>query len=198
MLPLKIVESLDADIRRGDATLQQLAESYDVDIKRLSRHRKRCLKAPPKSGHELLMKVLSQIDRTARDMKQTYEVNPEENSSAMGHYIKLVRELRETVAIMDRIKPSGKILKQISDSILEPMVLEFSMICVDEMRRLRGDLISAVGDAHAGRVDREAKETTIRMADRFKTKTDSLLPKLKSLLDDDSKAKRPFRRPSLN
>jgi len=198
LLPLKLVEQLDKEIQRGDSTIVQLANTYSVDAKYVATHVKKCVKKPPKSGHEMLTHLLQVLDTTAKEMRQSYD--PEDNPYAMGHFIKLAKEIRETIATLDKLQPSTVLLQKITEQILEPLVREFATITIEEVRRTRTDILGFVGAENAARVDRATKSLTSRMAERYDAKTRDLISKLKGILEEDfgSKAKAKPKRPSVN
>ncbi len=185
LLPLGLVEKLDEEIRKGDHTIVQLAERYNVDPKRVATHVKKCVKKPPKSGYDMLTNLLSILETTAREMHQEAAHNSEDNPYAMGHFIKLAKEVRDTVTALDKLQPSTILLKKITDGILTPLMLEFASICVEEVRRTRTDLLAAASPEDATRIDRATKELTARMAERYNRKTRDLIDKLSKILSDD-------------
>lgn len=185
LLPINTVESLDRDLKTGNVTMESLAEQYDVEVEYVTTHYKKCLGEPARSGYELLQRILEEVTETTKEMRQSYDPSDADNKYAMGHYIKLVRELRETVATMNKLKPSGQILQQITDSVMNPLVSQFARICVEEIERHRNDLISNLGREHRSHIDKSARETLRRLADRYKRANEALIPQLKTLLQDD-------------
>lgn len=183
LLPLKDVEALNADIDVGDLTLEEIGERYNVDAEYVDVHQKKCHKKKPRNGYELLMTLLETLQQTATEMRQAYD--PEDNPYAMGHFVKLAKEVRETVMALDKMQPSTVLLAKITETILNPLVREFAQILVEEAGRTRGDLFKALGDAHTQTIDQATKTLTKRMADRFQSKTAALVPQLKKLLEDE-------------
>lgn len=188
ILPLRTIEQLNKDIDSGQSSMAQIAEVYDVDVKYVATHIKKCRAASSNNSYSLLQDLLSVLNTTAAEMRQSYD--PETNPFAMGHFVKLAREIRETTVALTRLRPSSDLLRRVSELILGPLIHEFSAIVVEEGDHLRTELIDALGQDQAARVDRAVKSLTLRMADRYKRKTEALLPKLKDLLEDDLQKKK--------
>lgn len=195
LLPVAKVEELDADLKSGNETLQKIADSFDVEVDYVTDHYQKCLGSPASSGYELLARILEEVTETTKEMRESYDPTDDAGKYAMGHYIKLVRELRETVATMDKMKPSGQLLKQITDMVMNPLISQFAKICIEEVDRHRSELTSMLGDSHRDQISKTSEETLRRLVDRYKKATDSLIPQLKEIIQDDRAKARSGRSP---
>ncbi len=179
--PVRTVRQLDEDIELGEKSVEELAEVYYMSVPLLEDHIQRCVRPTPSTGHELLDTMLRDIRETAEERKGFYENDPEANSHAMGHYVNLMREAREVIMAMERIRPSDELAKEIATKVLNPIIRQCVVINVEEVNRLREEFVSILGADQFQHVDKAVKRTLRRIATRLKgdtAETIDLLPRI--------------------
>jgi len=156
----------------------------------LEEHINRCVRPQPTAGHELLEQLLREIKVSAEERKEYYESDPEANSHAMTHYVNLMREARELVMAMERIRPSEELAKEIFQKVLNPILRQCVVISVEEINRLRDEFVAILGPEQFVHVDKAIKRSLRRIATRLKGDTAETIDQLPQILASDGSKKR--------
>jgi len=188
-LPIRTVRQLDQEIEEGEKPMDELAQEYAISAALLDIHVRRCVNPVPSSPHELLNNMMRDLRGVAEERKDQYESDPEVYGQAMTHYINLMREARETIMSMERIRPSDELAKDVFDKIINPLIRQSVIISVEEVNRLRESLVSALGSEQFELIDGSTKQTLRRLATRLKNDTGEIVEKLPSVLAPDGKKK---------
>lgn len=194
--PVRTIRNLDADIESGEKSVDELSEAYYMSAALIEEHMNRCVRPRPSTGHELLDTLLREIRETAEERKDSYDENPEANAHAMTHYVNLMREARELVMAMERIRPSDELAKEIATKVLNPIIRQCVVISVEEITRLREEFVAILGADQFQHIDRAVKRSLRRIATRLKGDTAETIDLLPIILAPDGK--RPKDSPSIS
>lgn len=185
--PARALRELNDDITAGDLSLSELAEKHYVSEPLLEDHMRLCVGAAPGVGHEMLEELLREVRRVAEERKNQYDYDPDANNSAMTHYVNLMRESRELVLAMTRIRPSEELTSEIVTKILSPLVRQSVLLGVEESKRLREDLRPILDVNQYKSVDAAIKRMLERFASRLEGETETLTERLQKTLQASTK-----------
>ncbi len=185
-LPIHTMRQIDEAISEGSKSVGEIAEQFYLSSSILEEHMRSCVAPLPSSGHELLTTILRDVRESAEERKRHYDTDPEENSHAMGHYINLVREAREIILAMERIRPSDELAQEIVRKVVNPIIRQCVVTCVDEGNRLRDELVSALGQENFEAVDAAVKRSLRRFAERLKGESGEVIERLPEILASDN------------
>jgi hypothetical protein len=186
--PERALRQLNDDLEKGELSVADIAEKHYVSVPLLEDHKKLCVTPLPTAGHELLESLLREITRVSEDLKQKYEYDPDVYQNAMSHYLSAIREAREIVLAMERIRPSEEMAVAIIDRILTPLISLTVRIHAEEADRLREDLVPLLGGSNYRTIDKVIKRSCVRFASRLQGDASSLTDRLNSVLTDTTKA----------
>jgi hypothetical protein len=185
--PARALRELNDDIADGSFSLAELAEKHYVSEPLLEEHIRQCVGPPSGAGHELLEELLREVRRVAEDRKAQYDYDPDANNSAMTHYVNLMREARELVIAMTRIRPSEELTNEITTKILSPLVRQSILLGVEEAKRLREDLKPILDVSQYKSFDGAIKRMLERFASRLEGETETLTERLQKILQASAK-----------
>ena len=194
--PTRALRQLNDDIEAGELTPVELAEKHYVSIPMLSEHMQKCVSVVNNVGHELLYDLLREIRRVAEDRKAQYDYDPDANGQAMTHYVNLMREARELVIAMERIRPSEELTEEIVEKILSPLIRQTVLLVSEEAKKLREELASLVDPSQYRAADNAVKRMLDRFGARLETETDTLVERLQKLLATPVKQRKPSKKPT--
>ena len=147
-------------------------------------------------GHELLLELLGEIRRVAEDRKAQYEYDPDANGSAMTHYVNLMREARELVVAMERIRPSEELTQDVVEKILSPLIRQTVLLISEEAKKLREELATFVDETQYRAMDSAVKRMLDHFGARLETETDNLVERLQKLLASPIRQRKPSKKPA--
>lgn len=185
--PQRALRELNTDLEKGDLSTAEIAEKHYVSVALLEDHKKLCVTPLPTHGHELLENLLKELRRVSEDLKEKYEFDPDLYASAMPNYISAMREAREMILAMERIRPSEELETEIIDQILTPLIGLMVTIQAEEAERLREDITPILGVANYRAVDKAIKRSCGRFASRLQGESSSLTDRLNSVLTATTK-----------
>jgi hypothetical protein len=185
--PPRALRELNSDLEKGELSTAEIAEKHYVSVALLEDHKKLCVTPLPTEGHELLQSLLKELRRVSEDLKEKYEYDPDMYASAMPNYISAMREAREMILAMERIRPSEELEVSIIDQILTPLIQLMVTIQAEESERLREDVTPLTGHQHYHMVDKAIKQSCARFASRLNGETSSLTERLHSVLTATTK-----------
>jgi len=134
--------------------------------------------------------MLRELRTTAEDRKAFYEEDAEANGHAMTHYVNLMREAREVIVAMERIRPSEELAKEIFQKVLNPIIRQCVIISVEEVNRLRDEFVAVLGPDQFPHIDKAIKRTLRRIATRLKGDTADSIDQLPKILSSDGKKRK--------
>jgi len=180
--PIRTMREIDEEIAEGSLSVEEIASKHFISSALLEEHIKRCGAAFPTTGHELLNTLLRDIREAADDRKKDYDDDPEANQHAMSHYVNLVREAREIIMAMDRIRPSDELAQEIVRKVVNPIIRLCVVASVEEGNRLRDELIASLGQENFESIDEAVKRNLRRFASRLKGEAEEVIEKLPEIL----------------
>lgn len=185
--PQRALRELNTDLEKGDLSTAEIAEKHYVSVALLEDHKKLCVTPLPTHGHELLENLLKELRRVSEDLKEKYEYDPDLYASAMPNYISAMREAREMILAMERIRPSEELEIAVIDQILTPLISLMVTIQAEEAERLREDIVPILGVVNYRAVDKAIKRSCSRFASRLQGESSSLIDRLNSVLTATTK-----------
>ena len=185
--PARALRELNADLERGDLSTAEIAEKHYVSIALLEDHKKTCVTPLPSEGHEMLQSLLKELRRVSEDLKEKYEFDPDLYANAMPSYISAMREAREMILAMERIRPSEELEISIIDQIIAPLISLMVTVQAEEAERLREDITPLLGADNYRMVDKSIKRSCGRFASRLKGETSDLTDRIHSVLTATTK-----------
>jgi hypothetical protein len=185
--PSRALRELNNDIELGELSIAEIAEKHYVSVALLEDHAKQCVTPLPDQGHELLDSLLRELRRVSADLKEKYEYDPDLYASAMPNYLSAMREAREMILAMERIRPSEELEISIIDQILTPLVQLMVTIQAEEAERLREDITPIIGSQHYRMIDKSIKRSCGRFASRLQGEMSTLTDRLHSVLTATTK-----------
>jgi len=188
--PVRALRALNDDITAGDLSLAELAEKHYVSEPLLDDHVRLCVGAATGAGHEMLEELLRDVRRVAEERKAQYDYDPDANNSAMTHYVNLIREARELVIAMARIRPSDEVTSEIVTKIMAPLVRQSILLGVEEAKQLRGDLRNILDDSQFKSADVSIKRMLERFAARLEGETETLSDRLQVIMQASTKQRK--------
>jgi hypothetical protein len=174
-LSLKDLKKLDEAIAIGDFSLAELAEVYGADPSLIRVHMERCLSATA-SGAEMLSALQSGLQQVAAKLKK--EVDDEaykyadrdtnvDGRGILPGYVAVLRELRETVLAINKIKSNEDTVRGINEKVVTPFINQSTRICVEEVSRLREEIFKVTPERAHGKLDNLIKDCLIRIGERL-------------------------------
>jgi len=194
--PVRVVQKINDDLEEGKLSLAEIADKHIVSVPLLEDHQKFCITPVPTTGHEILIELLKEVRRVADERKGQYDSDPDTNNAAMTHYVSLIRESRELVLAMERIKPSDELAQEIIVMILGPLIRQMVSITTDEAKRLRKDLSELVPPSKYRLADQAIKSMLSRFSTRLNKEAMELSDRLRKLLSSGVKSSK--RRPEVS
>lgn len=185
--PIRTVRSLDDDIAEGAKSVEELADAYYMSVPLVEEHISRCVRPRPSTGHELLDVLLKEIREVAEERKDAYDSDPEVNAHAMSNYVSLMREARELVVAMEKIRPSEEMAKEIATKVLNPIIRLCVTISVEELNRLREEFVAIAGQDQFQHIDKAVKRSLQRIGTRLKGDAAEAIDLLPTILSSDGK-----------
>jgi hypothetical protein len=193
--PTRALRQLNDDIEGGELSVAELAEKHYVSVPMLNEHIQKCVSVMNNVGHELLHELLGEIRRVAEDRKAQYEYDPDANAQGMTHYVNLMREARELVVAMERIRPSDELTEDVVEKILSPLVRQTILLIAEEAKKLREELAMVIDETQYQAMDKAVKRMLERFGARLETETENLVERLQKLLASPIKRK-PSKKPA--
>lgn len=204
-VPLKRLKHIDRHLKSGEKSLMAIADRYGVDIGELRRHLVQCVDGPvaPQADQELegslgqLRAIITQFQQDIAD-GQHLRFNPEDGidgRSTVTQMIAAMREFRETVLALQRIRTADAIYKDLRETVVDPMIHAVVQICTDEARRLRDelfDLTKGSSDQHHAKIKAAVDESLLRIGDRMGTEAlQDIADKVKAVAGQRGQRNRP-------
>jgi len=186
-LPLAAVDTLNAEIGKGVRSAVELARMAGCEPTDVVRHANTCLKTEAPGGYELLeetVRVLRGLMHTFGadvDAGMHYRVDEEagvDGRQAVSHYMSVMRELRETVMAMERLRSVDSTMHAMMEEIVNPLAEWGAAFFVEESRRVRDDLLGLLKEEpHLQPQARKiANDLAKRLAERFAAELVNGLP----------------------
>jgi len=194
--PTRALRQLNDGIERGEMSVAELAEKHYVSVPMLNDHIQKCVGALNNVGHELLNDLLREIRIVAEDRKVQYDFDPDANNSAMTHYVNLMREARELVVAMERIRPSEELTQDIVEKILSPLIRQTILLISEEAKKLREELATLVDHSQYRSADNAVKRMLDRFGTRLETETETLVERLQQLLASPTRQRKAAKKPA--
>lgn len=190
--PIKTVIGLDRDINEGAMSIVEVMGKYDVPLKAIRIHMKKCLGGTPITGYSLLQKNLRSLAKLAVEAKEEYDnidMYDEGSGAAKGFAMKRIldikKEEREYVMALNKIKPSDQLMDEILNSTISPLVIKTTELCTQELGRLRKDLSTQLDDNVYSHIDSAVKEALHRIGERLTQEVKQIQPGLKKILNSE-------------
>jgi len=190
--PIKLIRELDREINDGELSLTSLSVNYGISTKRIRLHMKRCLGGVPQTGYAVLQKNLRSLQKLAGEVKEEYDgIDPYDEDSegrkgyVMRRMLDITKEQREHVISLDKLKPSEQLATEILNSVATPLVLKTTDICTQELRRLRKELLSILGEQYYDCIDSAIKDALLRIGELLNQEVDQITPALKKILNTE-------------
>ena len=183
-LPLKDLKKLDEAIAIGDFSIAELADVYTADADLIRIHMNRCLTLTM-SGAEMLGALQSGLQQVAAKLKKevdddAYKYSDRDSNvdgrSIIPGYVAVLRELRETVLAIDKLKSTEAVTKGMSEKVLTPFINKATQFCIEEMARLREEIFKIVPESAHAKVDNLVKQCLTRIGERLLNETVRDLP----------------------
>ena len=182
----KALGRLNTDLVTGQKSLAVIADKYELPLKAVVRHAKRCLASEQLSGHATLSKILAQVVGDLEQVRDDYKyADGEQSKGAAMLYSQLVKEARELVMSLNRLRPNDAIADDLVRSVINPLLNAMAEALIQEGGALKRDLVSTLGPNYTRHVDTTLKEAWKRIAARFKIEASKINPLLTQVLEKD-------------
>lgn len=185
----KRLARLDADIVAKRKSLSTIADKYDLPLRGIVRHARRCIGAEQRSGHDTLQGLLKQVVEDLEIVRDNskYAEGEEARSSAIL-YAGLLREARELVMGMNRLRPNEAISADLTTTVINPLLNAMAEVLIREGGSLKRELMSTLGTSYTKHTDLVLKEAWKRIAASFRVEASKINPLLAQVLDRDHTA----------
>jgi hypothetical protein len=182
----KALSRLNTDLATGQKSLASVADKYELPLKAVVRHAKRCLAEDRLSGHATLSKILTQVVGDIEQARDDYKyADGEQSKGAAMLYGSLVKEARELVMSLNRLRPNDAIADDLLVTVINPLLNAMAEALIQEGGGLKRDLQSTLGPHYTQHVDAVLKEAWKRIAARFKVEASKINPLLSQVLERD-------------
>jgi hypothetical protein len=182
----KRLARLNADIAAKQKSLSAIADKYDLPLRGIVRHARRCVGAEQQSGHDTMQSLLKQVVEDLEVVRENskYAEGEEAKSSAVL-YTGLLREARELVMGMNRLRPNEAIIDDLTATVINPLLNAMAEVLIKEGGNLKRDLQSTLGTSYTKHTDLVLKESWKRIATSFRVEASKINPLLVQVLDRD-------------
>jgi len=203
-LPLKRVKSIDKHLLAGKKSLMAIAEHYAVDIGDLRLHLSNCVKKDPVSqpsgeletNLQYLRTLITQFHQDIADGRHL-RFNPEDGidgRSIVNQTATLMREFRQTVETLERIRSADAIYDDLRETVVDPLINGTVQILIEEGRRLRDELydLTKATPEHHVRIKTSVDNALTRMAERMTSEAIHDIPeKVRAVAGQRNQNRRP-------
>ena len=176
-LPKARVQAINKHISEGKRSLMAIAERYKVEVADLREHMVACTEEPTSEAEALqqAQRQLSALIASFQDdisAGRHYEFDQEAGIDGRGvinHYITAMREQRETILAIHKLRTSDEVFNDLQDNVVGPLISAVTAITVQESKRLREeifDLTKSLPDQHP-RIATAVNAFLERVADRM-------------------------------
>jgi hypothetical protein len=184
---IKRRKSIDKHLQEGKRSLSAIADHYNVDVKDLQQHFSTCIEEQTGSGIQELVRtqrnLASLIETFQADIAagKQYEYDPESGIDGRGvinHLITAMREQRETIVALHRLRNADEIYDEIMKNVVNPLIHAMTAITIEETKRLLDeifDLTRKTPDQHP-RIKKAVDEFLGRVGDRMSDEPTNDIP----------------------
>jgi len=167
-LKLKKLNQLNEKVLKGESSVFELSKEFSLPTKSLIRHIDLCVSSKEKSGYQTLRDLLTKVISDLEDARQDAMYGDEEGSKgATFLYTSLLKEARELIGTIDKMKPNEAISKELQAIAINPLVTEMARILIEEGGSLKTELQAILGESYDRDVDRAIKDAWRRMTKRI-------------------------------
>lgn len=175
---LKRLKSINKHLEEGKRSISAIAEHYNLEVVDLQNHLLQCIGTQEGGGlselHRTQRRLSSLIETFQEDIAngRQYEYDPENGVDGRGvinHLITAMREQRETIVAMHRLRSSEEVYEGIMQNVVGPLINAMAAITVEESKRLLDevfDLTRGTPDQHP-RIKKAVDEFLSRVGDRM-------------------------------
>ena len=177
-LPVNVMQSLNEEIAKGERSAVDLGVQYGCEAAHIAQHAAECIGPAVSDGYSqltetlgVLRRLMEQFGADVANGKQ-YEVDNEsgiDGRKAVDHYLSVLRETRETVMAMERLRSVDATMNEVMEQVINPLSTWAATFFVEECRRLRDDLHNLTKDDPQlqPRIRKITAELTERLAEGF-------------------------------
>jgi hypothetical protein len=191
--PLNKLKEIDQLIRQGEKSVGEIAAQYEVSsVDDLASHARVCIVAEQIDGFTQLEHTTRKLRDLGKILQDDIEAggyknfDPEsgiDGRSSVTNYIAVLREMRESVLAMKRLRSVDDTAKGLTDIVISPMIATVVQIYVEEARRLREALYNATPESTHARIKTVIDESLTRVGNKLKTEgTQNIKEKVEAVL----------------
>lgn len=197
-LKLKKLRRLDEKIEEGKVSVFELSKEFDVPTKAILTHIDRCIAPKEKSGYQTLQDLLANVVKDLEEARQDVKYGGGSDEDGGGTdkgavflYTSLLREAREIVSTLERLKPNEAIGKEIQGVAVAPFVTEMARVLIEEGSSMKTALQAILGENYTKDVDRAIKDAWKRMTQRINQEYRFVDSRISSVLSGQTQSKKP-------
>jgi hypothetical protein len=182
---------LNTALSEGKASLKAISKKFKIPAKYIKRHQDNCLVEEGGGADNyatlqtLLGRVIDDLDSAQNDYR--FSGDAKEAASAAAFYGTLLKEARELVTALDKLRSNTQLAEEMNRKVLEPFRSEIGRIILEEGSELKRELQATLGPSYTMKLDEILKEAWKNIAIRFLTDSAKLGPSLLAVLNQEKR-----------
>jgi len=161
-LEKKDLEELKTDWLEHGTDEDVLAKKYEIDIKDIQKHLRKCLINKHRSRYERLAMVLNDIFDDIDIARKEFQADPTFHNSAS--YQGLIREFRGVVGDLENIQNASELSDELTKLVLNPLTKQLTQTIIGEVGTFKEELSLRFGEEET---DRLINELILRVGKQF-------------------------------
>lgn len=171
---------------------QVLAEKFEIDVKDIQKHLRKCLINKHRSRYERLAMVLNDIFDDIDIARKEFQADPSFHNSAS--YQGLVREFRGVIGDLENIQNAAELSDELTKLVLNPLTKQVTQVIIAEVGTFKEELSLRFGEEET---DRMIKELILRVGKQFEQALAKAHDRMEQALSARDKNRKSFKgRPS--
>jgi hypothetical protein len=139
-----------------------LAEKYEIDVKDIQKHLRKCLINKHRSRYERLAMVLNDIFDDIDIARKEFQADPTFHNSAS--YQGLIREFRGVIGDLENIQNAAELSDELTKLVLNPLTKQITQIIISEVGTFKEEISIRFGEEET---DRLINELVLRIGKQF-------------------------------
>jgi hypothetical protein len=183
---------LNSALLKGVFSLERISAKFKIPLKYLRYHQENCL---PQGGDDkednyetlqaLLCRVIEDLDSAQSEYR--FSGDPKEAASAAAFYGTLLKEARELVVTLSKLRSNTQLVQEMNTKILEPFRHELGRMLLEEGSELKREMQATLGSSYTPKLDAVVRQAWKNLAIRLLGESAKLEPSLLAVLNQEKR-----------